>query len=340
MDANVAGGAGTIHDKSVFDAIRAIVGTYPDVRVFNFSFAASHPLASYGSVHRRERMITAQDLDNFIFENDVVIAVAAGNSPSGLAPNPPYPDHVDDPNWKLGHWASGFNTVVCGSCVGTLTVNGIVKTLGWPSPFTRIGPGIADAPVPGFCANGGNRNEMHGFEPGLGVWVSNNDGIWEDHAGTSFAVPLLARQAAFAFQELQSYCQQDTRPFGATVKAFLAMTATKRYDDSALSTSVSELCNRTLGRGCASADRLREPSSRSAIYIWQGVLDAPSDTALIQCPIPQDWYNKAAQPMLRVILAADVPVNEAIHDLWACRELFLRVRTNADEHALSPLRTI
>jgi hypothetical protein len=340
LDVNVAGGNDTIHDKSVSDAMAAIVGTYPDVRVFNFSFAADRPLASCSSVERRERLLSVQDLDNFIFQNDVVIAVAAGNSPPGQAPVVDYPNHIDDPSWRLGHWASGFNTLVCGAYVGALSATGIVNRIGWPSPFTRIGPGIAEAPVPSFCATGGDRTRQHTFGPGMGVWVCSYDGRWEDHAGTSFSVPLLAREAAFAFELLQKYCQQDTRPFAATVKAFLALTATQTFPDDDLTEALSALCKRTLGRGEASANRLRTPSTRSAIFFWQGLLDGPSDTALVQCPIPEDWYASAEKPMLRVIVAADVPVNAATHEVWACREITLRLRTAPEADAIRPSRSI
>ncbi len=338
LDVNVAGGFGTIHDKSVADAMQAIVGAYPDVRVFNFSFGATKSLHDCDEVERRERMLMVQDLDNFIFANDVIVAISAGNSPAGVLPEKPYLEHIDDPNWKIGHWASAFNTMVCGSSVGHLSPNGLVKHIGWPSPFTRIGPGICDCPVPGFSAPGGNRNTEHSFQAGLGVWVCNNAGLWEDRAGTSFAVPMLAREAAMTLDLLQRFCSPGAHPFGVTARAFLALTAQVSYDDDVPS-RVLELCNRTLGRGQVSARRLRNPLDQSAVMVWQGVLESPSDMALVQIPIPEEWWNSASQPMLRIVIASDVPVNEAIHDLWACRRVAVRLHPGPDAKSLRSFRT-
>jgi hypothetical protein len=335
LDVNVAGGMNTIHDKSVFDALQGVVGAYPDVRVFNFSFGAQRPLADCDAVERRERMLLVQDLDNFVFAHDVVVVVAAGNTPAGVVPLNPYPDHVDDANWRLGHWATGFNTMICGSSVGHLSPGGLVRRIGWPSPFTRIGPGLCDCPVPGFSAPGGNQNVQHGFEPGLGVWVCSNAGLWEDRAGTSYAAPILSREVAFAFDLLQRYCQSGARPFSVTAKAFLALTAEKPYDED-VRARVVELCQRTLGRGQANSNRLRNPSPDSAVLVWQGVLEGPSDRAFVQLPIPHNWWNEAAQPMLRIVIASDVPVNEAVHSLWACRKITPRLRAGPDTRALRP----
>jgi hypothetical protein len=180
-----------IDDKIVMDAIRGVRGAAPDVRVFNLSFGHYKPLSALAEVERRERRLTLQNLDNFAFANDVVIVVAAGNSLPGAVPSTPYPGHVDDPQWALGAWACGFNTLICGSYVSSLAGDGLVKTFGHPSPFSRIGFGICSSPVPSFCAEGGNSTEFYQFVPGLGVWGYSGVGLPEDRPGTSFAEPVL-----------------------------------------------------------------------------------------------------------------------------------------------------
>ncbi|HQU45640.1 MAG TPA: S8 family serine peptidase, partial [Pirellulales bacterium] len=222
LDVQVSMGHGQYDDKGILDALVTAIRAHPDVRVFNLSLADQQPVDSYTPVERRERLRSLQDLDCLVFETDVVVVVAAGNTLAGVVPTPAYPDHVEVQDWRLGVWASGFNTLVCGSYVGRLGIGGLAQ-LGWPSPFTRIGPGIAGAPVPGYSAAGGNSNAAHRFVPGLGEWVCTDVGRWEDHSGTSFAAPLLAREAAFGFDLLQHYCQQGARPFGLTLKAFVAL---------------------------------------------------------------------------------------------------------------------
>src|SRR3569833_54640 len=181
-----------INDKIIMESMSGVRGAAPDIRVFNLSFGDTRPLSSFPEVEQREKRLLLQDLDNFIFANDVVVIVAAGNSQTGVVPNPPYPGHYDDPQWALGPWACGFNSLVCGSYVSRVSANGLVQESGWPSPFSRIGPGLSSSPIPSFAAPGGNCDDRHNGLPGLGVWGLAGTGLAEDRMGTSHAAPILA----------------------------------------------------------------------------------------------------------------------------------------------------
>jgi Subtilase family len=234
-----------VNDKTVMDAVRGVRGAAPDVRVFNLSIGDTRPLSAFAEVDLREKRLLMQDLDNFAFANDVLVVVAAGNSQRGVLPSHSYPNHYHDQQWALGPWAAGFNTLVCGSYVKQVSADGLVKTSGWPSPFSRIGPGLCDSPVPSFCAEGGNTDENYQFQPGLGVWGFSGSGLAEDRLGTSHAAPVLAREAAMALQFLQDYCAPGSVPFAVTVRAFLALTAEK----TTVELPVENLAKRTLGFG-------------------------------------------------------------------------------------------
>jgi hypothetical protein len=306
-----------VNDKVVMDAIRGVRGAAPDVRVFNLSFGDARPLDAFPDVERREKRLLLQDLDNFIFATDAIVVVAAGNSPSGVVPNPGYPEHYHDKQWALGPWACGFNTLVCGAYVSRISANGLVTSVGWPSPFSRIGPGLCSAPVPSFCAEGGNTDAAFTYRTGLGVWGFSGTGFPEDRIGTSHAAPLLAREAALVIAKLQEYCLPGTQPFGVAVRAFLALTATKTTNDAA----VAALAERTLGLGKASCARIIAPTGGSAVILWQGFIESSKDTVRIQLPIPLDWLGKAGDPVLRLVIASDPPVNEAAQATWACRKI-------------------
>ena len=84
-----------VDGKSVYPALQAIVSTAPDVRVFNLSFDTIS-LSLINSVKRSECLTLIQNLDNFIFQNDILVVVAAGNSPEGIQPTTPYPRHAND----------------------------------------------------------------------------------------------------------------------------------------------------------------------------------------------------------------------------------------------------
>ncbi len=330
FDVMVAETPNRIFDKDLVTSLNAVTSTSPDVRVFNLSLGDTSALSNLGEVERREKLLLVQDLDNFVFARDVVVVLAAGNSPQGLSPSVPYPNHFDDPNWALGGLASGFNTLTCGSTVERISVDGLVKEIGWPSPFTRIGPGICGAPIPEFSAHGGNTTESYQPKPHLGVWGCTADGQWEDSWGTSHAAPLLAREAAFVLQELQSKCVSGARPFAATVKAFLALTAERK----SYPPQVNELVDRTLGRGTASAIRLRKPSGQTAVMIWQGVLNSAGDIARVRVPIPREWHKAASAPRLRILCAWDSPVYEAVRDIWACRKVAIHLRATPSSKAI------
>ena len=335
-------GMNRVNDKLVMDALQGVRGSSPDVRVFNLSFGDHRALNGFPAVERREKRLLLQDLDNFVFANDCLVVVAAGNSPPGVTPNQPYPEHHADERWSLGPWACGFNTLICGAFVSRLSMNGFVQTVGWPCPFTRIGPGLCDAPVPSFSAEGGNTDNAYRYSPGLGVWGFSAAGRPEDHTGTSYAAPILAREAAWTLQELQQFCAPGTQPFAVTARVFLTLTANPPVSDDA----IKELAARTLGYGKASRRRLNAPTTGSAVILWQGYVESPRDTVRVQLPIPLDWLNEAESPVLRLVVCSDPPVNEAAQGTWACRRvrpvLHLgpdapTVRAPAGSHATYPL---
>lgn len=330
LDVMVAQDAQSIVDKAVLPALEAVVGTYPDVRVFNLSFAERYAVSEYHGVEQRERLINARDLDNFVFARDVIVVVSAGNSQQGIVPAKDYPQHLDEQAWQLAAWPAGFNTLTCGAMVEALHPEGLVKTMGWPSPFTRVGPGMARAPIPEFGAHGGNVDDGWNWRPSLGVWGCTATGDWEDKAGTSFAAPLLARSAALALKHLEAFCPSGGRPFAATAKAFLALTASRV----ALPPAVAALADRTIGAGAVDLDRLGLPLASSAVFVWQGVIDGPGDIVRVQLPIPLGWLKEAVRPELRLVCCWDPPANDAVRDLWATRKVTAHLRAAPGEKAL------
>ena len=330
LDVLVARDADSLEDKSIVRAMETVVAAYRDVRVFNLSFGDYRSLESLNEVERKEKLAQLRELDNFAFANDVVIVVSAGNSRPGVVPNPQYPEHYDVPEWALGSWARGYNTLTCGALVGRLQTSGLIRQVGWPSPFTRARPKDLSAPIPGFGANGGNASETYQWTGGLGVWGTNANGNWEDRCGTSFAAPLLAREAAFAFDRLRAYCEGDVRPFASTVKAFLALTAEHVGEIK----KVKKLAGRTIGRGVASAERVGSPLQNSAVVIWQGTISTKDELVRVKLPIPSDWLKKATAPELRLIWAWDTPVNDAVPDIWGCRSVEAHLKATIDQDAM------
>ncbi len=324
-----------INDKSILPMLETLRAAYPDVRVYNLSFSNRVSLADTGEVKRREYMQLTRDLDNFIFANDVVVVASSGNSVPGMQPSTAYPDHIDDPGWKMNSWVAGFNVLVCGAFVNALHVDGLVTETGWPSPFTRIGPGIAESPKPDFSAPGGNWDSTFNFRHGMGVLAMNPEGMWEDQSGTSLAAPIVARESAKVLHYLsRNSCPMGSRPFAVTVRAFLTLTAVRPDNHE----RVKRLGDRTLGYGAIDANRLARPRPESVAMVWQGEINGPKDLVRVNVPIPRAWLTQSENPRIRVVVCWDPPVNNAISGVWACRKVSITLRPEPDTKAVHPQR--
>ncbi len=331
-DVMVARCSQKIEDKVVVSTMRSVVGQRDDVRVFNLSFGEQRSLEAYSEICRREMLANVAELDNFAFANDVLVVVAAGNSTPGAQPNQPYPRHIDDPAWGLGAWPSSFNSLTVGSTIGEPHPEGIVQHLGAPSPFTRIGPGIAGAPLPELGAHGGNLNDRWQKGGDLGVWACNEEGFWEDYVGTSLAAPLVAREAAMLLHRLRDNCPIGARPFAVTAKALLLWSATQEE----FPRDIEKLAKRTTGWGRIRPDVCESPNPRSAVFLWQGVLEAEKRALAVNLPIPSTWLRLASAPKLRLVCCWDPPVSDAAHETWATRKLSVQLRPGPGGAALHP----
>ena len=323
---------GEIPDEMMARAIQGVIAIAPDIRVFNLSLGGI-PLDRFGEIDRREKLSFLQDLENVAYARDILLVIAAGNSPPGAVPTPPYPRHIDSEAWKLGVLATTFNGLVVGAFVDKLMPRGVTTTPGAPSPFTCIGPGRLRAPVPGFGAPGGDATSDYDPAHGNGIWGLNADGLWQDCTGTSYAAPLVAREAAMAIQELVPYCQGSI-PFAATVRALLILLARRPRFTGAL----EKLAERTLGDGQPFAQRLRTADPERAVFVWQTVLPDPSAVARVSVPVPRAWLATATAPRLRLVVAWLTPVNIALVDSWACRKVSAQLKTRAGG-GVTPLRT-
>ena len=326
------GQSGKILAESVSGALAAAITAAPDVRVFNLSFDGDRRLDDLPPKQRAETLKHIEEIDNFAFDQDVLLVVAAGNAQSGLSPSPGYPLHFDNPGWELHSYPRAFNALTCGGIAGRLSAGGLASEVDAPSPFTRVGPGFASSPKPDFCASAGNSDADYRPLAGAGVWGYSALGHAREDFGTSFAAPLLAREAAFVFEELRPKCPGDSRPFACAVKAVLALTA----DDVAkrLSEALQPLAKRTTGFGRGSAERFRKPTQQRARFVWQGVIAHDDDIVRVQLPIPLAWISQASSPQLQLCVAWDTPVCAAAESQWSCRDVKVTIRPGPEADAL------
>jgi hypothetical protein len=304
----------------------------PDVRVFNLSFDGDLRLDDLPPTRRKETLKHIEEIDNFAFDQDVLLVIAAGNAQPGLIPATPYPLHFDDPGWELHSFPRAFNAITCGGVAVRLSAGGLAFEVDAPSPFTRVGPGFAASPKPDFCDSAGNSDTNHRPLIGSGVWGFSSLGTPREDFGTSFAAPLLAREAAFTFEELRPKCPPpDSRPFACLIKAVLALTADNLTER--LSESLQPLAKRTVGFGRGKAERFRKPTQQRARFVWQGVIAHESDVVRVQLPIPVTWINQASSPKLDLCVAWDAPVCAAAVQQWSCRDVEATIRPGPEADA-------
>ena len=132
-------------------------------------------------------------------------------------------------------------------------------------------------------------------------------------------------------RSLEGVCAAEARPYAATVRAFLATTATEPVTDPA----ITQLAKRTLGYGTAHAKRIDNPLGRRQSYSGR----ACSRTRTMcknTIPIPRDWLTEASVPKLRLIVAADIPVNAAVSQIWASRKMVVRLIPHPEARARRP----
>jgi len=102
--------------------------------------------------------------------------------------------------------------------------------------------------------------------------------------------------------------------------------------------AVADLAIRTLGHGHAKIDRLRAPTTGSAVILWQGLIESTKDTVRVQLPVPKDWLAQASRPHLSLVVCADPPVNEAARDTWACRRIVPVLHPHPDARGINAPR--
>lgn len=315
--------ADQVHDDRLEEAMTAVRGSEPAIRVFNLSFGSRRPYAQLNDVEQLQHLLRLQQLDMFAFGNDALLVIAAGNSSPGVVPPERYPGHLDQPAWGLGVEALSYNGLVCGGFVGTAVPDGVAGRTGAPSPFSRIGPGLNGVPAPGFSAVGGDVGADYRPLAGASVWVTNAGADWVENVGTSFAAPLLAREVAWTVELLKQRCPPGVEPFAATVKAWMHFVAAHRAQ---FRGRLAKLASRTLGAGWATHNRLRSPDPESAVFVYQTMLGMPNQVQPLLVPVPLHWLREAKHPRLRLVCAWLTPVNSALKRLWGVRKVSIQAR--------------
>lgn len=284
-----------------------------DVRVFNLSVTDD---AAYSGPHVS---VWTERLDALARELNVVIVVAAGNQrPEDLTPQTDllgaYPAYLLTDATRVAEPAIAANVIAVGSIAhadAPQTLDGTsrpgdraIAKPGQPSPFTRSGPGTADAIKPDLVERGGNwvlddTDRLRDPDYGVSIisLVRRDPRLFGVANGTSFAAPRIARLAASILHRYPDASANLVRALLGTASAPIESPATL---------DAKEL-RRIAGHGRPRPDRALDSAGQRVAMTFDGTIAA--DTVVIHpVAIPEEFVRGGSSRSITVALAFDPEV--------------------------------
>ncbi len=335
--------ARVLNDRNEFDeerliinqmraAIEAFVAEPYDCRVFNLSLGSQTSVFENGNLRQTH---WAEALDNLARELKVLLVVSSGNNPAVRTEDPgeaerilrSYPAMILESEARISDPGTAALAITAGSIVehDTPSVrhgadhNDIVRPVAQhdrPSPFTRTGPGVADAIKPEFVDYGGNlvfsgllKQWRIGKEPGTAVMSFSREPLRKLFAydvGTSFAAPRIARIAAILWHRLRNQLGGDPHP--NLVRAVLATTAIIPEEArGCLEAEQNHAAIKSCGYGLLDEELSLESADRRVTLIAQGTVQL-DQFVIYEIPIPPEFADAPGGRSITVGLAFDPPV--------------------------------
>jgi subtilisin family serine protease len=265
----------------------------------------------------------ASVLDALARELDLIIVVSAGNRRDlwqkyGDGVVAAYPNCLTDTEGRILEPGTAVNVLTVGSLTHSNGLQnddedqvGVVPLAepGYPSPFTRVGPGVGDVIKPDFVDFGGTvvfdgptQTLADGHtRPAAGV-ISLHRGYVErlltSVTGTSFASPLVAYKAALVREAFPGASANLTR-------ALLAISA--EWPEAArdcLEDLSDDDVLPILGNGLIDVERALNSNDNRVVLYREDSLDV-NRFAVYEVPIPQVFQPGGSQRRIRVALAFD-----------------------------------
>ena len=169
------------------DAVERTISKHKNCRIINVSLGNS-----YNKMFEKQRQFRLASLiDELSFRHkDVIFTVAAGNSYDDVFEHESYPEYMleNSPRVKIIDPATSAHALTVGASF-QFWKSEQIATSTWPSPFTRVGPGLNGMIKPELVANGG------GYSPDLPTinpqWIQDGR-LFTFGIGTSLSSPLVA----------------------------------------------------------------------------------------------------------------------------------------------------
>lgn len=185
------------------NTINKLVKDHPDCRIVNISFGDT---ARRMFVGRRQFNIAAL-VDDLARRHKLIFVVAAGNNRTHIRQSDKYPTYFleESDRLKIIDPATSALALTVGALSKRFThENGDIRVTNWPSPLTRIGPGLRDMIKPELVEDGGG-----GFGEETDITTLNPN--WREgrlftlNRGTSLSAPKVANHLAHLVKQYKDY---------------------------------------------------------------------------------------------------------------------------------------
>lgn len=336
--------AGTLWVKVLEEAIR--FASDQGAKVINLSIGdASTPFRGPRSTP------VASVLDQLARELDLVIVVSSGNVniPDYLG-TPDRDDTVRYPSQLIASEDTGI--LDPGPAALALTVGAVVEKVatgdlrrksfgdvGWPSPFTRSGPGIGGAVKPELVAPGGTLAlDLSGggpiFDDDLACFSADGSGrpgaLISANIGSSFAAPVVSRVAAAVRAEYPEFDSNLVRAL--VLQAAEEINSEFPVSDRAIGErTVRSLRRRLVGYGQPRLDDAIHSRDHRAVLVAGDEIEVDG-VHLYEIPIPGSFYQPGGERGITVALSYSPDTRARRLDYVASRMKFELVRgLNPDE---------
>lgn len=318
-------------------------------RIFNLSIADRKSRFDGGKVG----MWTAI-LDELARELDVLFVVAAGNYEHQAANGDAedhllgYPNYLFSPECRLLEPATAANALTVGAVAEVATVPARVAGdvglrpiagAGEPSPFTRCGPGVADAIKPDLCDSGGNLL-FDGITQGLvrrdecEVITTHPrylERLFTTDRGTSMAAPVVAHKAALVLQAFPD----------ANANLIRALLVNSARQPELAGDRLKPLGVEAIWRACGYG--IADPIAATTSDTNRVVLYADSEIRMdhffvYEVPIPAEFSGTQGPRRIRVTLAFDPPTRHTRAKYLGVEMSFRMVRGRTLEDVVERFR--
>ena len=219
----------TLLENQISQAIQLLTERYDNVRVVNISFGND----AFCIFREKRQSLLASFIDELAHKHNLIFVIAAGNNDELDFPDK-YPHYLceDDEKCKIVDPASSVYALTVGSIAQEYVSHEAEGILfphqGYPSPFTRAGPGLNGMIKPELVEAGGmspyNVQTPYRMETAqTGIFVLNpkwikDSGLLTTDCGTSFSAPKVANYLARLCKRYPGYTSN-------TIKALLLASA-------------------------------------------------------------------------------------------------------------------